>query len=85
MSGSKNLKYYTHLSGAKIWRKAGEMGQFTKNLVGHTEELGIYPEDNSEPLKDLNRRVTWSDLHFGKNALVENCLERNCLDSSSSS
>lgn len=36
------------------------------------EELGIYSEDNREPLKDLNRRVTWSDLHFGKNTLVEN-------------
>lgn len=59
-------------AGAKSWRKDGEMGQLTENLVGHTDRLGIYPEGKREPLKDLSRSVTRSDLHFGKNSLVEN-------------
>ena len=79
VSGSRSPKYYTHLAGAKSWRKTGEMDQLTKDLVGHTEEHGIYPEGHREPLKDLSRRVTQSDLRFGRNTPVENNWKREIV------
>lgn len=79
VSGSRSPKYYSHLAGANGWRKTGERGQLTKDLVGHTEELGIYPEGHGEPLKDLSRRVTQSDLCFGRNTLVVNNWKREIV------
>lgn len=79
VSGSRSPKYYNHLAGAKSWRKTGEMDQLTKDLVGHTEEHGIYPEGHREPLKDLSRRVTQSDLRFGRNTPVENNWKREIV------
>lgn len=48
--------------------ESGEMnlrgGQTTQGLGGHHEEFRFYSKSHGEPLKILEQRVTWFDLHF---------------------